>query len=101
MVILTEDAEREHGCGDRADCREYEQIRPINPAMQDREIFSQRVSEDSHEKRQYGNRENGNLPMRRIANLSLAFLHQPAGAKKRIAKAQADAAQDRKRREPA
>src|SRR5260370_3271439 len=100
MVIVTEDAEREHDCRDRANRREYEQIRPLDPTMQDWKIFRQRVGEDKHEKRQHAERENGNLPMRHIANLGLAFLRQPAGAEQRVAKAQADAAKNRKRGEP-
>ena len=92
MVIVTQDAEREHCCGDRANCREYEQIRPIDPTMQDWKVFGQRVSEDKHEERQHADRENGNLPTRHIADLGVAFLQQPAGAEKRVAKAEPDAA---------
>ncbi len=40
MVVVTEDTEREHDCGDRANRREYEEIRPIDPTMQDREMVS-------------------------------------------------------------
>src|SRR5712692_12081321 len=101
MVIVIQDAEREHCCSDRANRREYEQIRPIDPAMQDWQVFGQRVSEDKHEEREHADRENGNLPTRHIANLGVAFLEQPAGAEKRVAKAEPDAAKRRKRREPA
>src|SRR6266851_4801673 len=101
MVIATQDAEREHDRGDPANRRECEEIRPIDPAMQDRKMFSKRVNEDDDEKHQYGNREDADLAVRPVANLGVAFLHQPAGAEKRVAKAQADATQDRKWREPA
>jgi len=74
MVIVTEDAERKHDGGDRANRREYEQIRLVDPMMQDREVFGQRVAKDNHEEHQHAERENGNLPMRHVANLGLAFL---------------------------
>src|SRR3984957_13994845 len=101
MVIVTQDAEREYGCGHRSNRREYEEVRPINPAMQDWKVFRQRISEDNHKKYQHGDRENGNLPMRHVTALTFAFLRQPTGAEKRVAKAEPDAAQYRKRRQPA
>src|ERR1700731_3738923 len=101
MIIVTQDAERKHCCGDCSNRREYEQIWPIDPTMQDWKIFGQRVGEDNHKERQYADREHWDLPMRHIAYLAVAFLRQPTGAEKRVAKAQAEAAKDRKRREPA
>ncbi len=92
MAVVVQDAEREHDCPDCTNRREHEQIWPIDPTMQDWKVLGQRVSEDKHEERQHTDRENGNLPMRHIANLGGAFLHQPAGAKKRVAKAEPDAA---------
>ena len=101
MIIVTQDAEPENRRRDRADRGKDEQIGPIDPALQDRKVFGQSVSENNHKECQYAERENGNLPMRHIANHGVAFPDQPAGPKKRIAKAQADAAKDRERREPA
>src|SRR5712675_408659 len=69
--------------------------------MQDWKVFGQGVGEHNHQERQYADRKYGNLAARDVANLALAFSDQPASAKKRVAKAQADAAKDRKRREPA
>src|SRR5258708_9846194 len=54
-IIVTEDAAREHDCGDRANRREYEEIRPVDPAMKDLEMLSQRVNEDDDKKQQYAN----------------------------------------------
>src|SRR6266481_895696 len=73
-IIVTEDAKREHDCGDRANCREYEEIRPVDPAMQDWEMLSQRVNEHEHEKYQYGNREKADLAVCPVADLAVAFL---------------------------
>src|SRR3984893_12931439 len=101
MIIVTQDAERKHCCGDCSNRREYEQIWPIDPTMQNWKIFGQRVGEDNHKEPQYADREHADLAARDVANLALAFSDQPAGAEKRIAKAQADAAKDRKRGEPA
>src|SRR6266481_1832284 len=100
-IVLTEDAEREHDCGDPANRREGEEIRPIDPTMQDWEMLGQRVNEDDDEKYQYANRENADLAVRPVANFGVAFVDQPAGAEKCVAKAQADAAEGRKRRKPA
>src|SRR6266851_8534510 len=69
--------------------------------MQDWEMLGQRVSEDDHEKHQYANRENADLAVSPVADLGVAFLHQPAGTEKCVAKAQPDATQGRKWREPA
>jgi hypothetical protein len=87
-----ENAECEHDCGDGTNRREYEEKWPIDPAMQDWKVFGQRVNEDKHKERQHAARENGNLPVRHIANLGVAFLRQPASADKRVAEAQTDAA---------
>src|SRR5882762_2577350 len=56
MVIVIQDAEPEYCCGDSANRREYEQMRPINPAMQYLKVFDERISEDNHEERQYAHR---------------------------------------------
>src|SRR3984957_9850877 len=101
MAVMAEYTEREHDCGARANHREYEEIRPIDPTVQDWEMLGQCVTEDDDEIHQYRNRENADLAVRPVANLALAFPDQPASAQKRVAKAQADAAKDRKRREPA
>src|SRR6202521_3913941 len=101
MVIVTEDAECEHGCGHRSNRREYEEVRPIDPAMQDWKVFRQRISEDNHKKYQHGNRENGNLPMRHVTDLGFAFLRQPTGAEKRVAKAEPETTRYRKPSHPA
>src|ERR1700688_1617350 len=100
MIVVTQDAERKHCCGDRADRRKYKQIGPIDPTLQYWKILGQRVSEDSHQERQHAHRENGNLPMRHITDFGLAFLRQPARAEKSVAKAEADTAKDRERRQP-
>jgi len=92
MVIVTQDTECEHGCGNRSDRREYEEERPIGPAMQDWKVFRQRISEDKHKNAKYRDSEDGNLPTRHIANLSFAFLQQPAGAEERVDQAKPDAA---------
>src|ERR1700730_15120174 len=69
--------------------------------MQDWKVLGQGVNEDDDEKHQYGNRENPDLAVRPVTDFALAFLHQPAGAEKRVAKAQTDAEEGRKWREPA
>src|SRR5258708_13476672 len=76
-VVLTEDAQREHDCGDRANCREYEEIRPLDPTMQDWEMLGQPVNETDDEKYQYANRENSDLAGRPVPNLRVPLLHQP------------------------
>jgi hypothetical protein len=81
IVVVLQDAQREHDCCDRPNRREYEQIRPIDPAMQDWKIFDQRVSKDNHEKRQHADREHGDLAARDVTNLRLALSDQPAGTK--------------------
>jgi len=64
-------------------------------------VFGECVSEHNREERQYADRKHRYLAARDVANPTFAFSDQPAGAEKRIAKAQADAAKDRKRRQPA
>jgi len=49
--------------------------------MQNREMLGQRVNEDHDEKQQHANRENTDLAVRPVADLGVAFLHQPAGTK--------------------
>src|ERR1700678_3906380 len=43
VVVVIQNAECEHYCGNRTNRREYEQIRPIDPTLQDRKVFGQRV----------------------------------------------------------
>src|SRR5437868_4116446 len=86
MVVVAKDTEPEHDCGDCANRREYEQIRPIDPTMQDWKVLGERVNEDNHEERRYADRKYADLAVRDVTDLGVAFLHKPAGAEKRITK---------------
>src|SRR5271169_6377095 len=79
VVVVVYDAEREQCCRYRANCREYEQIGSIDPAMQDWKVLGQRVGEHKQEECQYADREYGDLAARGVANLGVAFSDQPTG----------------------
>ena len=63
-------------------------------------MFGQRVSEDNNEEHQYAGRERRDLAMRHFPTLALAFLRKPTGTEKCVAETEANAAKNRKRREP-
>src|ERR1700731_804132 len=100
-VVVAEDAECKHDCCDHTNRGKYEEIRSIDPTMQNWEMLSECVNKNEDEEHQYGNRENADLTARPVADLGVALLHQPTGTKKCVAQAQADATEDRKWRETA
>ena len=98
---MVHDAEREHDCSDRPNRGENEQIGPIDPAMQDWKVFGQRIGKYNYKECQHADGKPGYLTTRGALNPGFAFSDQPARTEKRIAKAEADAAKHRKRRQPA
>ena len=57
------------------------------PAIHHRQIPRERVDKDHKKKGQQADRQARDKPVRKVAGIALAFLHQPAGAEQRVAEA--------------
>src|ERR1700730_3071385 len=101
VIAAVADAEREHGDAKRADHREDEQIRTLEPAAQHTKILGQRIGEHHNEKYEQADRQIRHEAIGALAQLAFAFLDQPAGAEKRIPNTQYEAAENREQAEPA
>src|ERR1700677_3130958 len=101
FVTATPDAYRQHDRGHDADGGEDQQIGTLEPSTHYWEIFDKRKGEDDEQEDEQSNGEIGYLAISGIADVRLAFSDEPAGAEKRIAEAEANAAQHREGAEPA
>src|ERR1700730_2806590 len=100
-VPAAADAGGQHERGQRTDRRKNEQIRPVDPSVHQRKIFDQGVYEDDGQEHEHAGREIGYLSPRRVPDISVTLVDQPAGAEQRIAETQADTTEHGKRTEPA
>src|SRR5271170_527290 len=92
---------REHDRRQDADRGKDQQIRPLEPSAHYGKILDEREGEDDNQEDEQSKRQKRYLAIGCVANVRLAFPDEPAGAEKRIAEAETEAAQHREGAEPA